>query len=109
MQDELNENGLVSYYGYDYKGDELNSAASIEDFFTETNDKEDFTRNIGAFEPIYTAGYIQDKFAFDDLIFSFMLLKNLHHIVYFVRLYNYFDLTQKNKLYLQFLLARQIS
>lgn len=68
--DELNENGLVSYYGYDYKGDELNIAASIEDFFSETNDKEDFTRNIGAFEPIYTAGYIQDKFAFDDLIFS---------------------------------------
>ena len=68
--DELNENGLVSYYGYDYNGDELNSAASIEDFFSETNDKGDFTRNIGAFEPIYTAGYIQDKFAFDDLIFS---------------------------------------
>ena len=68
--DELNENGLVSYYGYDFKGDELNSAASIEDFFSEKNDKEDFTRNIGAFEPIYTAGYIQDKFAFDDLIFS---------------------------------------
>ena len=68
--DELNENGLVSYYGYDYKGDELNSAASIEDFFSEKNSNEDFTRNIGAFEPIYTAGYIQDKFAFDDLIFS---------------------------------------
>ena len=68
--DELNENGLVSYYGYDYKGDELNSAASIEDFFSEKNDNGDFSRNIGAFEPIYTAGYIQDKFAFDDLIFS---------------------------------------
>jgi outer membrane receptor protein involved in Fe transport len=68
--DELNENGLVSYYGYDYKGDELNSATSIEDFFSEKNANEDFTRNIGAFEPIYTAGYIQDKFAFDDLIFS---------------------------------------
>ncbi|NDG52318.1 MAG: hypothetical protein EBY39_04715 [Flavobacteriia bacterium] len=68
--DELNENGLVSYYGYDYKGDELKSATSIEDFFSETNDNGDFTRNIGAFEPIYTAGYIQDKFAFDDLIFS---------------------------------------
>ena len=68
--DELNENGLVSYYGYDYKGDELNSTASIEDFFSEKNSNEDFTRNIGAFEPIYTAGYIQDKFAFDDLIFS---------------------------------------
>ena len=68
--DELNENGLVSYYGYDYKGDELNSTTSIEDFFSETNDNGDFTRNIGSFEPIYTAGYIQDKFAFDDLIFS---------------------------------------
>ena len=68
--DELNENGLVSYYGYDYKGDELNSTASIEDFFSKTNDNGDFSRNIGAFEPIYTAGYIQDKFAFDDLIFS---------------------------------------
>ena len=68
--DELNENGLISYYGYDYKGDELNSTASIEDFFSKTNDNGDFSRNIGAFEPIYTAGYIQDKFAFDDLIFS---------------------------------------
>tara|TARA_A100001388_G_scaffold277506_1_gene269049 strand:- start:1377 stop:5039 length:3663 start_codon:yes stop_codon:yes gene_type:complete len=68
--DELNENGLISYYGYDYKGDELNSAASIDDFFFDRNDNNDFSRNIGAFEPIYTAGYIQDKFAFDDLIFS---------------------------------------
>ena len=40
--DELNENGLVSYYGYDYKGDELNSATSIEDFFSEKNENEDF-------------------------------------------------------------------
>ena len=68
--DELNENGLVSYYGYDYKGDELNSVTSIENFFSEKNANEDFSRKIGAFEPIYTAGYIQDKFAFDDLIFS---------------------------------------
>ena len=48
----------------------LNSSTSIEDFFSKRNDNNDFTRNIGAFEPIYTAGYIQDKFAFDDLIFS---------------------------------------
>ena len=68
--DELNENGLISYYGYDYKGELLNSSSSIEDFFSKRNDNNDFTRNIGAFEPIYTAGYIQDKFAFDDLIFS---------------------------------------
>ncbi len=74
--DELNENGLVAYYGYDYKGDLLTSSSSIEDFFYERVDRDsdgvedDFVRNIGAFEPIYTAGYIQDKFAFDDLIFN---------------------------------------
>ena len=73
--DELNENELISYYGYDYKGDLLNTSTSIEDFFNKRNSiaddgNDDFTRNIGAFEPIYTAGYIQDKFAFDDLIFS---------------------------------------
>ena len=73
--DELNENELISYYGYDYKGELLSSSTSIEDFYTKRNNIEDFgnddfVRNIGAFEPIYTAGYIQDKFAFDDLIFS---------------------------------------
>ena len=73
--DELNDNQLISYYGYDYKGNLLNTSSSIEDFFTKRNNlsedgNDDFVRNIGAFEPIYTAGYIQDKFAFDDLIFS---------------------------------------
>ena len=29
-----------------------------------------YTRNIGAFEPIYISGYIMDKFSFDDLIFN---------------------------------------
>jgi outer membrane receptor protein involved in Fe transport len=74
--DELNENDFISYYGYDYKGDLLTSSSSIEDFFYQRVDRDgdgvedDFVRNIGAFEPIYTAGYIQDKFAFDDLIFN---------------------------------------
>ena len=74
--DELNQNGLVSYYGYDYKGNKLTSSASINDFFFERIDRDgdgevdDYARNIGAYEPIYTAGYIQDKFAFDDLIFN---------------------------------------
>ena len=74
--DELNENGLISYYGYDYTGNKLNSVTTIEDFFFQKVDRDgdgvadDFSRNIGAFEPIYTAGYIQDKFAFDDLIFN---------------------------------------
>jgi outer membrane receptor protein involved in Fe transport len=74
--DELNENGLIGYYGYDYLGNKLSSSTSIEDFFFERVDRDgdgqpdDYARNIGAFEPIYTAGYIQDKFAFDDLIFN---------------------------------------
>ena len=74
--DELNQNGLVSYYGYDYKGNKLTSSSSINDFFFERIDRDgdgevdDYSRNIGAYEPIYTAGYIQDKFAFDDLIFN---------------------------------------
>ena len=39
-------------------------------FLTEKDDNGNYTRNIGAFQPIYVAGYIQDKFAFDDIIFN---------------------------------------
>ena len=70
--DELLNNGanLINYYGYDYQGNKLKSRPSFDDFFTEKDDKGNFTRNIGAYEPIYMAGYIQDKFAFRDLIFN---------------------------------------
>jgi outer membrane receptor protein involved in Fe transport len=76
--DELLENELISYYGYDYKGNLLTSSTTIEDFFYDGFDAngdgvingDEFYRNIAPFEPIYTAGYIQDKFAFDDLIFN---------------------------------------
>ncbi len=69
--DELLNSGnyMASAYGFDYNGDVLSSKPSFSDFFTETEDNV-FTREIGAFEPIYTAGYIQDKFAFKDLIFN---------------------------------------
>ena len=74
--DELLENGIIAYSGYDYLGNKLSSTTSIERFFTDGIDTDgdgnvdQFYRNINAFEPIYTAGYIQDKFAFDDLIFN---------------------------------------
>ncbi|MCF8332741.1 MAG: hypothetical protein K9I47_01225, partial [Bacteroidales bacterium] len=42
----------------------------FDDFFNETDENGYPTRPIPAFEPIYTAGYIQDKFAFKDLIFN---------------------------------------
>ena len=63
-------NNLVNYYGYDYTGQKKNNGVSFNDFFNKTDDFGNFTRDIGAFEPIYMAGYIMDKFAFEDLIFN---------------------------------------
>ena len=64
-------NALVSYYGYDYKGDKLTGRRpTIDDFFNQRDAMGNLTRPIGAFEPIYVAGYIMDKFAFDDIIFN---------------------------------------
>ncbi len=71
--DELWNDGIssyVGYRGYDYKGNKLTSRPSFEDFFTKTDENGMFTRDIGAYEPIYMAFYIQDKFAFKDLIFN---------------------------------------
>jgi len=74
--DELFNNGrsYVTYYGYDYTGNVLKHKPSFDDFFTDTYEdvagNMRFKREIGAFEPIYMAGYIQDKFAFNDLIFN---------------------------------------
>ncbi|HRI27015.1 MAG TPA: carboxypeptidase-like regulatory domain-containing protein [Chitinophagales bacterium] len=71
--DELfnNGNNFVSYYGYDYLGNKLKNQPAFEDFWKARNEAEDiFTRPIGAFRPIYMAGFIQDKFAFRDLIFN---------------------------------------
>lgn len=68
----LNEgtNPTVTYYGYDHTGQKLTSRPSFEDFFTKRDAFGNFTREVPAFEPIYMAGYIQDKFAFEDLIFN---------------------------------------
>jgi len=64
--DELlnNGNSVISYYGYDYLGNKIGGKKSIESF---TDDP--LNRSIGAFMPIYTAAFVQDKFAFKDLIF----------------------------------------
>ncbi len=70
--DELTQDGTsyVSYYGYDYKGNKLKGQPSFDDFFTAVDDNGNYTRPVGSFRPIYIAGYIQDKFAFKDLIFN---------------------------------------
>jgi outer membrane receptor protein involved in Fe transport len=68
----LNEgtNPYVAYYGYDHTGKKLSTKPSFDDFFTKQDQYGNYTREIPAFEPIYMAGYIQDKFAFRDLIFN---------------------------------------
>ena len=67
-EDELLNNGssYTVYYGYDIYGNKNNADASLDNFFKEEGSK----RLISPFNPIYTAGYIQDKFAIDDLIFN---------------------------------------
>ncbi len=67
-EDELLNNGssLVYYYGYDIYGNKLKSNPSLQSFF----DVENSSRQIAPYNPIYQAGYIQDKFAVEDLIFN---------------------------------------
>lgn len=68
-----NGNNLVSYYGYDHLGNKLTSKPSFEDFFNgSTIDGEDTLYSMlqAPFQPIYVAGYVMDKFSFDDIIFN---------------------------------------
>ncbi|MFN3341548.1 MAG: TonB-dependent receptor domain-containing protein [Flavobacteriales bacterium] len=65
-----NGNNYVSYYGYSYSGERQTERVSFEDFFTARDEFGNKTRPIAPFQPIYVAGYIMDKFAFDDLIFN---------------------------------------
>ena len=61
---------LVYYFGYDPYGNKTNDNPTIDDFFNETDEYGNYTRPIGAFRPTYVAGYIQDKFTFEDLVFN---------------------------------------
>ncbi len=58
-----NGNSYVSYYGYDYKGNRERSRPSLAQFLYDKDN-----RSIGSFAPIYSAAWLQDKFAFKDLI-----------------------------------------
>jgi hypothetical protein len=69
--DELITNGgYVNSYGYNHAGEKLSGNPSLDDFFNKTDDNGDKLRENPSFRPIYVAGFIQDKFAFDDLIFN---------------------------------------
>ncbi|MDF2438250.1 MAG: hypothetical protein K0Q95_2626 [Bacteroidota bacterium] len=70
--DLLNLSGtsLVNYYGYDHTGKKLRSNPSLDDFYNKQDDNGNYTREIGAYKPIYIAGYIQDRFDFKDIKFN---------------------------------------
>lgn len=67
---ELNDQGLLSYYGYDYLGNKLDKNLQFNDFFTHKD--ADGVRDLpnAALKPVYQAAYIKDKFTFKDIIFS---------------------------------------
>ncbi len=67
--EELTEDGLVTFYGYDYLGNEVGADATFDDFFLDRNadGRQDFV--VAPFQPNYLAAYIQDKFSYKDIIF----------------------------------------
>ncbi|MEO8067398.1 MAG: carboxypeptidase regulatory-like domain-containing protein [Flavobacteriales bacterium] len=63
--------GLVnSYFGYDHVGNKTTGRPSLDDFFNDVDENGNHTRLQAPFQPIYIAGYVMDKFAFDDIIFN---------------------------------------
>lgn len=70
--DELLNSGqnVASWFGYDHRGNKVKGNTDINNYFNEYDENDNYRRHIGAFQPIYMAGYIMDKFAFDDIIFN---------------------------------------
>ena len=64
---ELTGQNILDYYGYDYLGNVQD--ATFNDFFTATDANGVRTFPVGAFNPIYTSAWIQDKFTYKDIIF----------------------------------------
>jgi hypothetical protein len=68
--DQLLDNNLIAYYGYDYLGNKITSKPSLTDYYTGLDATNNYTRQWGAFQPIYVAGYIQDRFTLNDITFN---------------------------------------
>jgi hypothetical protein len=66
----LGGTGLIAYYGYDHTGKKLTSNPSLDDFYTKKDNNGNYLREIGAYRPIYIAGYLQDRFDFKDIKFN---------------------------------------
>ncbi|MCE2740482.1 MAG: TonB-dependent receptor [Sphingobacteriales bacterium] len=58
-----NGNSIVSYSGYDHLGRIVRKRPSLNDFLTDST-----ARLLPAYQPLYFAAWVQDKFVFKDLI-----------------------------------------
>ncbi len=67
---QTGNNSLYSTIGYDYLGNTLSNNTSIGNFFNQRDNNNALLRNMPGFQPVYMAGYIQDKFTFGDIIFN---------------------------------------
>lgn len=73
--DEVLNSGITNqfnatWYGYDHTGKKVRGNTDIKGYFEDYDSNGNYRRKIGAFQPIYMAGYVMDKFAFDDIIFN---------------------------------------
>ncbi len=63
-------NTIIRYNGYDYLGNKNNKSTSIESFLNDKDKNGNNLYSVGAYKPIYVAGYIQDKFDYKDIKFN---------------------------------------
>ncbi len=63
-------NSFVSYWGFDHTGKKVKGNTDINKYFNEFDENGNYRRFVGAFQPIYMAGYVMDKFAFNDIVFN---------------------------------------
>ncbi|MEQ1743902.1 MAG: carboxypeptidase regulatory-like domain-containing protein [Saprospiraceae bacterium] len=67
---ELTDQGLISYYGYDYKGNKLRSDVTFNEFFTSRDADGIRDMPVAPLRPLYQAAFLKDKFTFNKMIFS---------------------------------------
>lgn len=63
-------NSFVSYWGYDHTGKRVKGTTDINRYFNEYDENGNYTRFVGAFQPIYASVYAMDKFEFKNMIFN---------------------------------------
>lgn len=64
------QNTNYTYHGYDYTGKKTGQQVDFQDFWTAKDENGMYTRPLDAFRPVYMAGFLQDKFAFRDMVFN---------------------------------------